>query len=58
MELYKNKSSYAVRDAQQNLMGRTHYVDPDTLRWHKSKILESHITDDTVMHKILVKGES
>lgn len=53
MELYKNKSSSAVHDAQENLMGRTHYVDPGTLRWHKSKILETHITDGGLIYALI-----
>ena len=53
MELYKNKSSNPARDAQQNLMGRTHYADPDTLRFHKSRVLESHVTDGGLIYAIV-----
>ena len=35
----------AKEHAQKNLTGKTHYVDPDTLRYHKSRILESYSTD-------------
>ncbi len=28
-------------NAQRNLRGKTHYVDDDTLRWHKSRICSS-----------------
>lgn len=28
-------------NAQRNLSGKTHYVDDDTLRWHKSRVLSS-----------------
>lgn len=38
---YQCKSSYAVSDAQRNLEGRTHYADPDTLKYFKAKILRS-----------------
>ena len=45
MQLYRNESSNAKWNAQRNLEGRTHYVDDDTLRFHKSRILSTHITD-------------
>jgi hypothetical protein len=39
MKKYDNNGGTdATRYAQCQLMGKTHYVDPDTLRWHKSKI--------------------
>jgi hypothetical protein len=43
VHLFTDKSSYPLNNAQQNLKGRTHYVDDDTLRYFKSKILESNI---------------
>ena len=30
-------------NAQRNLAGKTHYVDDDTLRWHKSRVLGTAI---------------
>ena len=41
MRFYKTESDHPKVNAQRNLMGRTHYVDPDTLRWHKSRILSA-----------------
>jgi hypothetical protein len=38
-ELFTSKSSYPKTDAQLNLQGRTHYVDDDTLRYHRSRVL-------------------
>lgn len=35
------ESSDAKWNAQRNLSGKTHYVDDDTLRWHKSRVLSS-----------------
>ena len=49
MELYEDKSGTATRNAQLNLMGRSHYVDPDTLRFHKSRILKTVITDNGLL---------
>ena len=43
LNLYRNESSYPKNNAQRNLSGRTHYVDDDTLRFHKSRILSTHI---------------
>ncbi len=53
MRLFENKCSHALTNAQQNLMGRTHYVDPDTLRWHKSRVLSSGMTDHGLLFWIV-----
>ncbi len=37
MNLYRSESNNPKWNAQSNLSGRTHYVDEDTLRWHKSR---------------------
>jgi len=39
--LYTEKYSNPTADAQENLGGRTHYADPQTLRYHKSRILSA-----------------
>lgn len=39
--LYRHESTDATRNAQDNLRGRTFYADPETLRWHKARILNS-----------------
>ncbi len=49
MELYEDKSGSATRNAQLNLMGRSHYVEPDTLRFHKSKVLKTVVTDNGLL---------
>ena len=33
-------------------MGRTHYVDDDTLSWHKSKVLSARATGDGLLFAI------
>ena len=38
-ERFTARCSHPAINAQENLGGRTHYVDPDTLRFHKSRIL-------------------
>jgi hypothetical protein len=39
--LFTFESGDPKRNAQRNLSGRTHYVDDETLRWHKSRISTS-----------------
>ncbi len=41
VKLYGQESGDPKNNAQRNLSGRTHYVDDDTLRWHKSRICSS-----------------
>jgi len=41
MKLYQNESSDPKYNAQRNLDGRTHYVDSNTLRFHKSRVLNT-----------------
>lgn len=45
MNLYRQESSNPKYNAQRNLVGRTHYVDDDTLRFHKSRIISSGTSD-------------
>ena len=53
MEPYKIESANATINAQRNLMGRTHYVDPDTLRFHKSRILKTVIADGGLLFALV-----
>jgi hypothetical protein len=43
MNFYREESSNPKWNAQRNLQGRTHYVDDDTLRFHKSRIISSRV---------------
>jgi hypothetical protein len=52
VQLYRNEYSNAVADARRNLMGRTHYVDPDTMRLHKSRILCARVHADGLLYSI------
>jgi len=38
---FENKSSYHDDDAVRNLDGKTHYVDPDTMRFFNAKTLRA-----------------
>lgn len=53
MNLYRQESSDAKHNAQRNLSGRTHYVDEDTLRFHKSRVLSAHETCDGLIFYII-----
>lgn len=53
MRLYRNESSDPKTNAQRNLMGRTHYVDDDTLRYHKSRVLSSRTVDNGLLFAIV-----
>lgn len=36
---YRCESAYPETDAERNLHGRTHYADPDTRKWFKSRFI-------------------
>jgi hypothetical protein len=40
-------------NAQRNLAGRTHYVDDDTLRFHKSRVISARAVDDGLLFAIV-----
>lgn len=41
-DLYRDQFDGAKANAQENLRGRTHFVDDGTLRWHKSRVVYAH----------------
>ena len=49
MRLYRQESGYPKVNAQVNLAGRTHYVDDDTLRFHKSRVISARHTDNGLL---------
>jgi len=53
MELYRQKSSYPKVNAQENLCGRTHYVDNDTLHFHKSRVISARHVDNGLLFAIV-----
>lgn len=52
MNLYRNESPDPKRNAQMNLMGRTHYVDDASLRWHHSRVLSARTVDGGLLFAI------
>ena len=55
--LYRNESSDPKWSAQRNLMGRTHYVDDETLRWHKSRVLSSRSVANGLLFAIVTSDQ-
>lgn len=53
MQKFQNNHSDPKTNAQRNLMGRTHYVDPDTLRFHKARILSARAVCDGLLFAIV-----
>ena len=53
VDLFRNESRDAKTNAQRNLMGRTHYVDDDTLRFHKSRVISTRCTDGGLLFAIV-----
>lgn len=52
-QLFKCESSAPKYNAQRNLCGRTHYVDDDTLRFHKCRIISARSTDNGLLFAIV-----
>lgn len=50
--LFQSESGDPTNNAQRNLSGRTHYVDADTLLWHKSRVLSTAILADGLLFRI------
>lgn len=53
MEFYREQSSKPKWNAQRNLQGRTHYVDDETLRFHKSRVLEARHIENGLFFYII-----
>ena len=51
--LYRNESMDPKANAQRNLRGRTHYVDDDTLRFHKARILSARVAANGLLFAII-----
>lgn len=52
VSLFTHKSCNPKYDAQQNLSGRTHYVEDDTLRWHHARVNSSARHADGLLFSI------
>jgi len=50
---YRQESCYSLNDAQRNLQGRTHYVDADTLKGFRARVLNAHLSHDGLVYWII-----
>ena len=50
---YREESCYAKENAQANLKGRSYYVDPGNLRFHKSRVISTHLSYDNLLFAIV-----
>lgn len=50
---FREESCYAKENAQRNLTGKTYYVDKGTLRFHKSRVISTHISADGLLFAIV-----
>ena len=53
LNTYRDESDNPKWNAQRNLDGRTHYVDDNTLKFHKSRVLQTYITDNGLLFAII-----
>jgi hypothetical protein len=51
--LFKQESFDPKNNAQRNLCGRTHYVDDDTLRFYKSRVISARHTEGGLLFAIV-----
>jgi hypothetical protein len=51
--LYQYESKYPDLDAQRNLSGRTYHVDPDTLKYFKTRILRAGVAEAGLVYWII-----
>jgi hypothetical protein len=52
-KLYKNEWSMPKVNAQENLEGRTHYVEPSTLRFFNSRIVSALPVSNGAFYKVI-----
>lgn len=53
MNLYRDRYSNPKANAQDNLGGRTHYVDDDTLRFFHARVLASEVFADGLLFGLI-----
>lgn len=53
MNRYTNRYDKPLINAQDNLMGRTHYVDPQSLRYHHSRIISAWPSANGLLYIII-----
>jgi len=53
MKLFTNISNNAKYNAQRNLESITHYVDDESLKFHKSRVISSHVSNQGMIFSIV-----
>ena len=55
---FRLESCYPNYNAERNLQGRTHFADPETLKYFKSRILHSGMTEDKLVFWLVESNRS
>jgi hypothetical protein len=55
---FRQESCYPENDAERNLQGRTHYADPQTRRYFKSRILDASVSHDGLVYWLIESNRS
>lgn len=55
---FRQESCYPDNDAERNLHGRTHFADPQTRRYFKSRILAASVSHDGLVYWLIESNRS
>lgn len=55
---FRQESCYPENDAERNLQGRTHFADPQTRRYFKSRILDASVSHDGLVYWLIESNRS
>lgn len=55
---FRQESCYPDNDAERNLHGRTHFADPQTRRYFKSRILDASVSHDGLIYWLIESNRS
>ena len=55
---FRQESGYPDCDAERNLQGRTHFADPQTRRYFKSRILDASVSHDGLVYWLIESNRS
>jgi hypothetical protein len=50
---FRQESCYRDADAERNLHGRTHFADPQTRKFFKSRILDASVSHDGLVYWLI-----
>jgi len=55
---FRQESCYRDADAERNLHGRTHFADPQTRKFFKSRILDASVSHDGLVYWLIEANRS